>query len=562
MAEGASGGELSREQPRIDAGTHRSTMTSATPASASSTDYWKDRPRLPSGVGPALLTRLSALVCCEPHRGQFAVPAPFTGERLGDLPRCTVADVALAAGRARGAQPEWASTSVHARMKVLLRFHDLLLARQEQALDLIQLESGKARRHALEEVLDTSLVARYYGLHAAAHLRPRRRAAGLPFVTTAWEVRHPVGLVGVVAPWNFPLILGITDLLAALAAGNAVVLRPDEQSSFTALWAVALLQEAGLPLEVLQVVTGEGPLLGPALVDAVDFMMFTGSTRTGRTVARQAADRLIGYSLELGGKNPMVVLDDADVERATEGLIRGAFAGAGQVCVSIERVFLPRAMFEHFADRLVARVRAMRISPALAYDVEMGSMTVARQVEVVERQVADALAKGATLLAGGRRRPDLGPLFYEPTVLANVAADMELFAQETFGPVVALYAYDDLDEAIARANDTPYGLNASVWSRSTRRAMAVARRIRAGTVNVNESYAGTWTATDSPIGGMKQSGAGRRHGAEGILKYTDAQTIAVQRFIPLAPPPFVDETLYARWFPRVVGLMRYIPGLR
>jgi succinate-semialdehyde dehydrogenase/glutarate-semialdehyde dehydrogenase len=537
-------------------------MTTATPVSAPENDYWKDRPRLASGVGPSLLATLAALVTCGDRRATVGVAAPFTGESLGLLPRCTMADVALAAGLARAAQPAWAATNVRTRAKVLLRFHDLLLDRQEQALDLIQLESGKARRHALEEVLDTSLVARYYGLHAAEHLRPRRRAAGLPFITTAWEVRHPVGLVGVVAPWNFPLILGITDLLAALAAGNAVVLRPDEQSSFTALWAVALLRDAGLPPDVLQVVTGDGPVLGPALVDLVDFMMFTGSTRTGRTVARQAADRLIGFSLELGGKNPMVVLDDADVERATEGLIRGAFAGAGQVCVSIERVYLPRAMFERFAVRLVERVRAMRVSPALSYDVEMGSMTVTRQLEAVEQQVADALAKGATLLAGGHRRPDLGPLFYEPTVLADVTPDMTLFAEETFGPVVALYAYDDLDDAIGRANDTPYGLNASVWSRSVRRAMQVARRIRAGTVNVNESYAGTWTATDAPIGGMKQSGAGRRHGADGILKYTEAQTIAVQRFLPLAPPPFVVETRYAHWFPRMVGLMRYIPGLR
>ena len=443
-----------------------------------------------------------------------------------------------------------------------MRFHDLLLQRGDEVLDLIQLESGKARRHALEEIVDTTLVARYYGLHAPRLLRPRRHAAGLPLITRAVEVRHPVGVVGVVAPWNFPLILGITDVLAALAAGNAVVLRPDEQSSFTALWAVSLLRDAGLPAGVLRVVTGEGPVLGPALVEGVDFMMFTGSTRTGRTVATQAAARLIGCSLELGGKNPMIVLEDADVDRATEGLVRGAFAGAGQVCVSIERVYVPRAVFESFARRLVERVAAMRVSPALAYDVDMGSMTVPRQLEAVEAHVADALAKGATLLTGGRRRPDLGPLFYEPTVLTDVTPAMRVFAEETFGPVVTLYPYDDVEQAIALANDTPYGLNASVWSRSARRAMAVARRIRAGTVNVNEAYAATWTATDAPIGGMKQSGMGRRHGAEGILKYTEAQTIAVQRLMPLAPPPLLPEALYATWLPRMVGLMRRVPGLR
>lgn len=537
-------------------------MSTAMAAPARDADYWGGSPGLASGAGPALLARLGALVTPAGPRERFDVLAPFTGQRLGSLPRCTPDDVADAARRVRAAQPAWGTTSVRDRCAVLLRFHDLLIERREQALDLIQLESGKARRHALEEVLDTSLVARYYGLHAESHLRTRRHAAGLPIVTSATEVRHPIGVVGFVAPWNFPLILSITDLLAALAAGNGAILRPDEQSSFTALWAVELLYEAGLPRDVLLTITGEGQVLGPAMIDTVDFMMFTGSTRTGRLVARQASERLIGYSLELGGKNPMIVLDDADVEQATEGLVRGAFAGAGQVCVSIERVYIPRAMFARFAERFVERVRAMRISPALAYDVDMGSLTVPRQLASVEAHVADALAKGATLLAGGRRRPELGPLFYEPTVLADVTPAMRLFGEETFGPVVALYPYDDLEDAIARANDTLYGLNASVWSRSTKRAVAVARRIRAGTVNVNESYAGSWTATASPIGGMKQSGVGRRHGAEGILKYTEAQTIAVQRLMPLAPPPFLDETRYARWFPRIVGWMRHIPGLR
>lgn len=520
------------------------------------------RAAAPPGRHAELLARLAALPVQAGPRDGITVPCPFTGEPLGAIPHCTGEDIALAAARARAAQPAWAARTVRERAGVLLRFHDLLLARRDEALDLIQLESGKARRHALDEVVDTALVARWYGRHAEALLRPRRRAAGLPVITTAWELRQPVGLVGVVSPWNFPLILSITDLLAALVAGNAVVLRPDEQGSFTALWAVALLRAAGLPPDLLAVVTGPGPVLGPALIDAADFIMFTGSTRTGRVVARQAAERLIGCSLELGGKNPMIVLDDADLDAAAEGLVRGAFAGAGQVCVSIERVYLPRAMFDDFAARLVQRVAAMHISPALAYGVDMGSMTVERQVVAVEAHVADAVARGATLLTGGHRLPELGPLFYAPTVLTGVTRDMALFGEETFGPVVALYPYDTVDAAVALANDTPYGLNASVWSRRPRRALAVARRLRAGTVNINESYAATWTATSSPIGGMRQSGLGRRHGAEGLLKYTEAQTIAVQRLLPLAPPPWVAETRYARWLPRLLRAMRHLPGRR
>jgi acyl-CoA reductase-like NAD-dependent aldehyde dehydrogenase len=505
---------------------------------------------------------VSLVALADPARPRVPVVAPFTGQAIGAIPLGTADDVHLAIERARSAQREWARTSVQDRCRVLLRFHDLVLGRREEALDLIQLESGKARRHALEEVLDTILVARHYGLHAARYLRPRRRAGALPGLTTARELRHPIGVVGIIAPWNFPLILGITDAIAAIAAGNAVVLRPDEQSSLTALWATELMYDAGLPRGVLQVVTGSGPVLGPPLVGGVDFLMFTGSPRTGRIVATQAAQRLIGYSLELGGKNPMLVLDDADVDAAVDGVVRGAFVGAGQVCVSIERVFVHASLFARFAERLVERVRAMRLSASFDYDADMGSLTVPRQLDAIDGHVRDAVKKGATLLAGGRARPDIGPLFYEPTVLTNVTPDMALHGDETFGPVIALYSFASDEEAIARANDTRYGLNASVWSRSTAHAMRVAQRIQTGTVNVNEVYGATWGSTASPIGGMKESGVGRRHGSEGILKYTEAQTIAVQRGLPLAPPHFLPERLYAELMPQLLRAMRWVPGLR
>ena len=515
---------------------------------------------------PAYESRYAALsaLSAVPHldRAEIEVRAPFTGQLLGRIPRGTEVDIDAAVRTARAAQPRWATLHVSARAAVFTRFQSLLLARREEVVDLIQLESGKARRHAFEEILDTAVVAQHYAVHAARYLRPRRRAGALALLTTTVELRHPVGVVAIVAPWNFPLILSITDAIAALVAGNAVVLRPDVQSSFTALLAASMLYDALLPREVLRVVTGEGHELGPPLVDRADFVMFTGSTRTGKIIAQQAAARLTGYSLELGGKNPMIVLPDADIGAAVDGAIRGAFVGAGQVCVSMERLYLPNALHDDFVGRLVAGTRALRIGPAMDYSVDVGSMTSARQLAVVEEHVADALAKGAALLHGGRRRPDLGPLFYEPTILAGVRPGMIAYAEETFGPVLAVYRYDDVDDAIARANDTRYGLNASVWSRSPRRAIDVARRIRCGTVNVNEAYAASWTATGSPIGGMKESGVGRRHGEEGILKYTEAQTIAVQRFLPLAPPPFLDERLYTRVMSRVVQAVGRIPGLR
>ena len=365
-----------------------------------------------------------------PH-DEIAVRAPFTGDLLANIPAAAEPDVERAVSLARGAQAVWAARSFSDRAQIFLRFHDLLLRRQDEILDIIQLETGKARRHAFEEVLDTAIVARYYAFHARRLLRPRRRRGALPLLTKTWEVRSPVGVVGFIVPWNYPLNLAITDAVGALMAGNTAVLKPDAQTSLTALWAVDLLRESGLPANVFPVVTGEGPVVGPAIGERVDYLMFTGSGRTGRLVARQAAERLIGCSLELGGKNPMIVLPDADVEKAVDGAVRGCFSGAGQICVSIERMFVHEAIWDRFVARFVDRTRALRLGSALDYSVEMGSLASERQMKAVEDHVDDALAQGAKLLAGGRRRPDLGPLFYEPTILADVRPGMKVHAEET-----------------------------------------------------------------------------------------------------------------------------------
>jgi acyl-CoA reductase-like NAD-dependent aldehyde dehydrogenase len=443
-----------------------------------------------------------------------------------------------------------------------LRFHDLLLKRQDQVLDLIQLESGKARRNAFEEILDTAVVCRYYALRAEKWLRPKRRRGALPVLTQTWELREPVGVVGLIVPWNYPLNLGITDAVPALLAGNGVVLKPDPQASFTALWAVGLLREAGLPVDVFPVVTGDGALLGPALGERADFVMFTGSTRTGRLVAQQAARRLIGCSLELGGKNPQIVLADADFESAVESAVRGCFAGAGQVCVSIERLFVEEAIFDRFLNRFAERTRQLKLGAALDYSVDVGSLTSERQLAAVEAHVLDAVEKGATVIAGGRRRPDLGPLFYEPTILTGVREGMQVYAEETFGPLVSVYSFSTEGEAIERANTSRYGLNASVWTRDTRRGLRLARQIRAGSVNVNEGYAATWGSVDAPLGGRKESGLGARHGREGILKFTEPQTVAVERILPIGPARSVDPAVHARWMTKLIRLLRHVPGLR
>ncbi len=508
-------------------------------------------------VAGQLAKILSSITLLDGPHEEIAVRAPYTGETVATLPAARQADVALAVDRARAAQPAWAARPIRQRAKVLLRFHDLLLKRQGEVLDLIQLECGKARRHAFEEVLDTAVVSRYYARRAGKLLRTRRRKGALPLLTRTLEVRAPLGVVGFITPWNFPLILGITDLLPALMAGNAAVLKPDTQASLTALWAVALLREAGLPADVLQVVTGDGPTVGPLLGDRVDFLMFTGSTRTGRLVARQAAERLIGCSLELGGKNAMLVLRDADLSRTVEGAIRGCFVGAGQVCVSLERIYVDQSIFEEFVRRFVERARSMRIGPAFDFSIEMGSMTRESQVATVEDHVGDALARGATLAAGGHRRPDLGPLFYEPTILLNVREGMKAFQEETFGPVVAVYPFATEEEAVERANASRYGLSASIWTRDTARGVRLAQQIRTGSVNVNEAYAAAWASVDSPIGGLKESGLRPRHGVEGILKYTHSQTVAVQRVLPIAPPGPVDPALHARVMTQLLKVLRW-----
>ncbi|MEE8278585.1 MAG: succinic semialdehyde dehydrogenase, partial [Thermoanaerobaculia bacterium] len=470
--------------------------------------------------------------------------------------------VRKAVRRARRAQGGWARRSFAERGAILVRFHDLILERQEDILDLIQVETGKARKHAFEEVADAAMVARYYAHNAERHLTVRRRKGALPGLTATREYRHPVGVVGIIAPWNYPLSLAVTDAIPALMAGNAVVLKPDPKTSLTPLWAVELLQQAGLPFELFQVVTGGGAELGEPLIDQVDFVSFTGSTATGRKIARQAAERLIGCSLELGGKNAMIVLADADLDGAVEGAIRGCFANTGQLCLSIERLYVERPLFQPFVERFVARSQELKLGSSLDFEADMGCLVSEQQLQTVESHVRDAVEKGADVLTGGRPRPDLGPYFFEPTILENVCPGMILFDQETFGPVVSVYPFDAVEEAIEAANDSRYGLNASVWTADSSVGVEIARRIQAGTVNVNEAYAAAWASVDAPMGGFKDSGLGRRHGAEGILKYTEAQTVAVQRGLPLAAPPALGEEGYSRWLSRTLKLLRRIPGLR
>jgi len=492
----------------------------------------------------------------------IAVTYPVTGEIIGYVPRCAANDVHTAARRGRAAQRNWARRSIRRRASVLLKFHDLLLRNQKEILDIVQLETGKSRIQAFEEVMATASAARYYARAARTHLRPRRRLGAMPAITATWELRQPRGLVGFICPWNYPLTLGITDALAALMAGNSVLLKPDHQTPYSTLWAVGLLEQAGLPADVAVVVTGDGAELGPPIIENVDFLMFTGSTRVGKLVAAAAGARLLECSMELGGKNAMLVLDDANLARAIEGTLTGTFSNAGQLCIAIERIYVHRSLYDAFVKRLGERTAQLKLGGGLDWGSDVGPLISEAQLARVAAHVDDAVKKGATVVVGGSARPEIGPLFYEPTVLTDVTPKMKCFGDETFGPVVSVYPFDDVDTVIDLVNSGPYGLNASIWTKDTRLGRKLAARIEAGTVNVNEAYAAAFGSTDAPMGGMKQSGMGRRHGAYGIQKYTEAQTVSVQHILPVTPTVRTNGQLYATALTAGLKLMRRTPGMK
>jgi len=485
-----------------------------------------------------------------------AVFSPLNGAPLANVPQSSDADVAEAFVRARRAQVVWSRTTIDERAAMLLRLHDLVLDRQDEIIDLIVWESGKARKHAFDEPLHIALTARYYARTAHQHLDTQRKLGVVPGLTRVEVNRVPKGVVGIISPWNYPFTMALCDGLPALLAGNAVVAKPDAQTMLSALLAAELLEEAGFPKDLWQVVAGPGSSIGPAIIARADYICFTGSTATGRRVAQGCAERLIGCSLELGGKNPLLVLRDADLEKAAEGAVRASFSNAGQLCVSMERMFVADQVYDRFVERFVARTEAMTLGATLDWGNDMGSLISQDQLDTVVAHVEDAVAKGARVLAGGRARPDLGPFFFEPTILEGVTPEMTCFGHETFGPVIALYRFHDEADAVARANDGDYGLNASIYSQDGARARAIARHIKCGTVNINEAFGATFASIDSPMGGMRESGMGRRQGSEGIHRYTESQAVATQRLIRFGPMLGMSDKTYATVMTANLRLMK------
>ena len=480
---------------------------------------------------------------------------PWTGEPLVDVATSTAEDVELAFARARGAQARWAAVSLSERARILRRYHDLVLG-NAQLLDLVQATTGKARYSAIEESVDVAGLTLHYARYGPGLLAPQRRRGGLPIATRPTELRHPKGVVAVIAPFNYPLADGLVDVVPALMAGNGVVFKPDTQVVLVTLLARELLVKAGVPAGLWQIVVGEPADIGDALIEGADHVCFTGSTASGRKIAEAAGRRLISATLELGGKNPMIVLDDADLDKAVKGAARAGFSSSGQNCLCTERVYVHESLYQEFLDRLVAHTATLTLGSGLDFDYDLGSLSSQRQFDKTVRHVQDAVAHGAKVELGGRARPDLGPFFYEPTILTGVTPAATLFAEETFGPVVSVYPFATDDQAVAMANHTEYGLNASIWSRNVPRARALGAKIRAGLININESYASVHISNDAPQGGMGSSGLGRRHGEYGLLAFCELQTIASQHGISFDAKPGVSYADQAKQVTKIYRIMK------
>jgi acyl-CoA reductase-like NAD-dependent aldehyde dehydrogenase len=457
----------------------------------------------------------------QPVVEHLAVSNPVTGEQVGRLDVATSEDVAAAVAGARDAQPAWQELGFSGRAAVLRRFERLLVSRQEEILDTLQRETGKPRREALLEPLTVARTGQFYRARGQRLLRDRRAPAAVPGLTRARITRKPHGVVGFITPWNYPFLLAVGDPIPALLAGNSVVVKPSELTPLSAELGADLLAEAGVPEGVFSLVHGGGKA-GAELVRCVDYISFTGSTPIGRKIAVAAGERLIPYSLELGGKNSMIVLDGAPVEQAVDGFLAGAFFNAGQTCIAVERVFVEDPIYEEFERLATEKAGRIRLGWSHEWDVEMGCLIDQQHADRVVAHIDDAVERGARVLTGGRRRQDLGPTFVEPTLLADVSPDATLYAEETFGPVVALYRVRDASEAIERANDTPYGLHASIWSRSGAQSFELARRLDTGSVAANSTLM-IYHSFGVPMGGVKQSGIGRRHADVGLLRFTQSQ---------------------------------------
>jgi acyl-CoA reductase-like NAD-dependent aldehyde dehydrogenase len=462
---------------------------------------------------------------------RIAVENPATGEVIGHVDDLRPDQVAALVDRARRAQPGWEAVGFERRAEVMYELRRWVLRNRERVLDLLIKENGKTREDAvLAEMFYFCDALGFWAQNARKYLADEKIRTHSPMLLgKKVVVRHrPHGVVGVIGPWNYPLTNSFGDCIPALMAGNAVVLKPSEVTPLTNLLLAEAALECGAPEDVFLVATGGGEA-GGALVDGVDMIHFTGSTATGRKVAVRAAERLIPASLELGGKDPMIVLREANLDRAANMAVQWSMSNSGQICIAVERVYVEEPVYDAFVDKVVEAARALRQGPPGELGkVDVGAMTFPRQIEIVKSHVQDAIDKGAHVLVGGKAAPGPGQ-FFEPTVLTGVDHTMKIMTEETFGPTLPIMKVRDVDEAVQLANDSRYGLNSSVFSTDVAKGEEVARRLSAGNACVNDALM-NYLALEAPFGGAKESGLGARHGAPGIRKYCATQTLLITRF--------------------------------
>jgi acyl-CoA reductase-like NAD-dependent aldehyde dehydrogenase len=482
--------------------------------------------------------------------------APATGELLGEAPNMTADEVKQTVARAHRAQEAWAALPVEERAARVLRYRDAIVDRSDEIVDLLSRECGKPRHEALlHEVMVVADIATYFARHAARILAPRQLPLHLMKHRKSYVHLMPRGVVGVISPWNYPFQLPLRDVLTALVAGNAAVLKPSEVTPLIALKAKEIWDGAGLPEDVFQVVTGYGPT-GAALIDGgIQFLVFTGGVATGKKVAAACGERLIPCVMELGGKAPLIACSDADVERTAQAVTFGGFSNCGQVCISVERVYAHRDVHDAILDRVVELTRELKQGDPAREVVDVGAIIFAPQIEIAEKHIADAVGKGAVVRAGGKRVPGKGQ-FFEPTVLAGCDHSMTVMTDEIFGPIVPFMKVASEEEAVRLANASHLGLNAYVFSADREHGHRLAERIEAGSVLVNDVLSNGGTV-EAPFGGIKQSGFGRAMGDDALREMCDQRHISVDRVAMGSKDPLwfpYTETSYT-WFKKGLRVM-------